>query len=1378
MLNKFKSAEWYFKALLILSSVIILCIILSIIVEGYFQSTINTDWERISADKNSVIKNESISLFNYYQSKTFDFAEKLSKNKKLDSYIAAQNSKKAYESLFEIEDIDKYNVEIYNSRLELFLFNGRQLNPDILELNRAFSGVKFSTVKEIGFYTYLLVFEPLYSISDTTGNSKSLYNGVLVTARLLDIKYNIKNNFFRNIGITQEINDKYDTEVEYDFKPYGNYSYISDSSLIKDKDQYELTNIKGETIGRIFVPRLDKSSYILKVKDEFSGFIDILVFILNVFAILAALYLIRNLQWNILKGIIIIILLLLSRYLWLGIDFPSKLIQDQGSGIFSPLHYASGFAYGLARSLGDFFISSVLVLICCSYIISLVIDSFKKDNQENNIIKIVIILFSAIVFMVSLQFYGVIIQSLIYDSNLKYFDRSQIFPTEQPELIIVQFAIICLSLSLLIILFACALIISKYISILFKNNKLLRKYSVIVSFAGLAVISLLMDIFNGPLLDLSLQSNHRLLIILLAGLFTFYVQRQILIRRIYKFNSILNYSILVLACIIFVPVILLNKISSQENRYLELISRKVSERADDKIISLIMSSIENIEAFPDFESDLTNKNKYPKLAFNIWSKSSLYSEDLNTAVFVLDTNEKVISDFNINPSELVSDSIINYAARMMNKNKIKKDVSDEETDESIDDFDDDLINGQVMQNKEMKFYCGIKAIEKENLKNSKYKRLLGYVLIAAQYDVKNFFAQSGLQIFKNFSRDNLINKLTTTPVISEFSDGDLVSSNNKDVSRSFVKSLDLFREGVNDKIDKSSLRYDQVENQLYKSFYNLTKQKIGKNEIEKIYVVSIKLNDFGQTTFFIFKFLIFVVILYLVFFIIYVVYKFFTYIIFTKKLRPIKFGFREKIFVSFIIVSVIPIIVLAIYSRQFVKDKNSETDKNQMVSDLRIIEQYIKQKSPLPDFSKYSGTVEENRSLPNIFGKGFSESFKNFNLYTKSRLVSTTNEELYKSDLLDERISGSAFYNIALLKKDYFMENQDIGLLTVIVGYKPLYDPFNNLMGIISSQTVFKQNEINHELTENLVYIFGVYFVAVIFLVIIVNILSYTISNPIIKLQKATEQLSKGNIEIEVKSDSKDEIGELVRSFNTMTKELKRSRAELKRVERESAWRDIARQVAHEIKNPLTPMKLAIQHLYYAYTHGSNDFKSILQTTNRLIIDQIETLNRIATEFSDFAKMPSRNYETLNIDEILQDVVKLLDTEKIINLSFDKLNSKQEVIGDRDEVKRAFINIIRNSLHAVDENVCDHKNGKVNIITFKNNGYYSVMIQDNGIGMDEQTLQQLFEPYFSTKSSGMGLGLVITKKIIDDMKGKIYVRSNLTKGTEVEIKFKISNMKT
>jgi two-component system, NtrC family, nitrogen regulation sensor histidine kinase NtrY len=296
-------------------------------------------------------------------------------------------------------------------------------------------------------------------------------------------------------------------------------------------------------------------------------------------------------------------------------------------------------------------------------------------------------------------------------------------------------------------------------------------------------------------------------------------------------------------------------------------------------------------------------------------------------------------------------------------------------------------------------------------------------------------------------------------------------------------------------------------------------------------------------------------------------------------------------------------------------------------------------------------------------------------------------------------------------------------------------------------------------LTESLVYIFGAYFVAVIFLIIIVNLLSYRISNPIIRLQKATEQLSRGNTEIHVKSTSGDEIGGLINSFNRMTKELKRSREELKKVERESAWRDIARQVAHEIKNPLTPMKLAMQHLFYAYTKGSDNFKSVLQTTNKLIIDQIETLNKIATEFSDFAKMPSRNYRRLNIDSIINDVAALMNTHGEIKLLIDFRNGNHFIYGDKDEVQRALINILRNSLHAIDEKVCERKNGRVLIESKQSDGYYSVFVKDNGIGMDEPTLQQLFEPYFSTKSTGMGLGLVITKKIIDDMKAKIYIKS-------------------
>jgi nitrogen fixation/metabolism regulation signal transduction histidine kinase len=412
--------------------------------------------------------------------------------------------------------------------------------------------------------------------------------------------------------------------------------------------------------------------------------------------------------------------------------------------------------------------------------------------------------------------------------------------------------------------------------------------------------------------------------------------------------------------------------------------------------------------------------------------------------------------------------------------------------------------------------------------------------------------------------------------------------------------------------------------------------------------------------------------------------------------------------------------------------------------------------------------------LKDLFGKELSESNKNFNLYFKNRVAATTSEHLYKSGLLDPRISGQAFYNIALLRKDFYRENQQIGDFTFIAGYKPVFDNYNYLTGIISTQTVFKQYEINQELTESLVYIFGPYIVAVIMLVFIVNVLSYRISNPILKLQKATEQLSKGIIDVEVRSKTEDEIGNLVKSFNRMVKELKRAQDELKIAERETAWRDIARQVAHEIKNPLTPMKLAMQHLYNSYTAGSKDFKKVLASTNKMIIDQVEILNKIATEFSDFAKMPGRNYELMDTDEIINNVVQLMNSKRNIDLDLHT-NGANNIWGDKDEFKRAVINIIKNSQQAIDE--CDYSNGegRITISSKRDDGNYHVFIKDNGCGMDKATMSKLFEPYFSTKSSGMGLGLVITKKILDDMKAKIKVRSTKGKGTEVELVFKVKS---
>jgi nitrogen fixation/metabolism regulation signal transduction histidine kinase len=830
----------------------------------------------------------------------------------------------------------------------------------------------------------------------------------------------------------------------------------------------------------------------------------------------------------------------------------------------------------------------------------------------------------------------------------------------------------------------------------------------------------------------------------------------------------------------------LNKITSLENKYLERAAKQIAQQTPDKVAFLLSATVDDINDNILIDKNIIDYSKSSKLAFNIWSKTKFFNEDINSAVIVLDTLKNPVSDFCNNPSELIIDSVLNFTLSNF-KNKSDIYSIDENEDALIEELDSIdiasvshsilLEDENILQNKENKFYSVLIPVERADLKYSQFNKIIGYVIFAASYDSRNFLAQSNFGIFRSFTADNILSKLTSQPVISEFLESELVASTNKDFSKSLLKSIDAFKENVKDKIDKSALRYDDYQSELFKSYYVLNESKDSKTITgSRITVVSVKVNDFSLSTFYFFRYLLFIALIYIVLIAVYTLYKLFLFIKYKRTVTIFKFGFREKLFASFLFSSLIPIIILALYTRALVSDKNEVFYKNQLNNDLNLVEQYIKSVLDENLHPKLKNYPKESKSdYKNIFNRGFLETDKNFNLFIKNNLVATTNEQFYKSDLLDTRISGNAYYYLNLLKKDYFLENQQIGDFNFIVGYKPVFDKFSNLTGIISSQSVFKQSEINQELTESLVYILGPYVAAIILLVFIINFLSYRISNPILKLQKATEQLSKGNINIEVKSNSKDEIGVLVDSFNRMIKELKRSRAELKKAERESAWRDIARQVAHEIKNPLTPMKLAMQHLYYAYKNSSPDFNNILQTTNKLIIDQIEVLNRIATEFSNFAKLPSRNYQFLNMNEIVSDVVKLMNSKNNILLKLDSSTYNKNVYGDKDDLRRALINIVKNSLQAVDEK--QNNIGKVTVSAVCINGYYKLNISDNGEGMDDDTLNKLFEPYFSTKSSGMGLGLVITKKILDDMKADITVHSQKSVGTNVEINFKVADFK-
>jgi len=240
---------------------------------------------------------------------------------------------------------------------------------------------------------------------------------------------------------------------------------------------------------------------------------------------------------------------------------------------------------------------------------------------------------------------------------------------------------------------------------------------------------------------------------------------------------------------------------------------------------------------------------------------------------------------------------------------------------------------------------------------------------------------------------------------------------------------------------------------------------------------------------------------------------------------------------------------------------------------------------------------------------------------------------------------------------------------------------------------------------------------------------------------------------------STGEINSLIAGFNEMVEKLKRSQMELAEFERETAWKEMARQVAHEIKNPLTPMKLSIQQLVASYKDKSPKFDAIFEKVTTTIISQIETLSKIASEFSGFARMPKMKIEAIDLNRICREAVNLFDSDLKIKVSDP--GSPVKVMADSDHMKRSFINLIRNSIQA--------GASKMEIRISSQSDKVEIRFADNGKGIEKENLERIFDENFTTKEKGMGLGLSMAKKYFELLNGSISVESTSEKGTSVLI---------
>ncbi|MDH7603973.1 MAG: ATP-binding protein [Melioribacter sp.] len=470
-----------------------------------------------------------------------------------------------------------------------------------------------------------------------------------------------------------------------------------------------------------------------------------------------------------------------------------------------------------------------------------------------------------------------------------------------------------------------------------------------------------------------------------------------------------------------------------------------------------------------------------------------------------------------------------------------------------------------------------------------------------------------------------------------------------------------------------------------------------------------------------------------------------------KSLLKFLQSYRTKIAAVFVVVAIVPLIIFSVYFKNITEINNEEFNYNNLLKLSEQLKDY---------FHNYEKNNLKNNLL--IFSKASEDLGLKFTVFRDKYLLFSTNENLYQSKLFSAVIPAKIYYDLqskgydrVLIKNEFEKINYNSLYFKIIFSGEEYIVEVNDLFNELENLT--PERDIN-------VFMFGIISLAVIMLIIFSTILANHISMPIRRLTNAMRSVGIGDLNIEVKGKYSGEIYELANGFNKMVAQLKKSQIELARIEREAAWKEMAKQVAHEIKNPLTPMKLSVQQLIAAYKDKSPKFDDIFDKVTSTVINQIEVLKNIATEFSNFARMPKLNVEKIDLKKVTEESINLFADEKL-SIKYEMKNEIY-VYADRDHLSRTIINLIRNSIQADAKNI---------LITAETEGEFCFLrITDDGTGIPEENIEKVFDENFTTKKQGMGLGLSMAKKFLDSIGGSIEIEKTSENGTTFLIKIPVA----
>ena len=485
--------------------------------------------------------------------------------------------------------------------------------------------------------------------------------------------------------------------------------------------------------------------------------------------------------------------------------------------------------------------------------------------------------------------------------------------------------------------------------------------------------------------------------------------------------------------------------------------------------------------------------------------------------------------------------------------------------------------------------------------------------------------------------------------------------------------------------------------------------------------------------------------------------------------RSVNLNFRQKLQLSFIGILLFSFIlvgtVVAFLTVNDYRSKHYDNVKEKLNSIYYELDNKLSSEKHLSTDWRNETNSSLNAlliNLSNIFNT-------DINLYDlRGFLMATSRPEIYYRNLAGRRMNNQAFNNLYVHKKSEYLQTEQVGKMKYISEYVPFYNSENNVTAYVNIPYFRMQSLLAREISNLIVAVINFTLLLILITMSLAVFISGRLTSPLSMLTGGLASVTLGKKSEHLSYKGNDEIGELVKQYNNMVDELEESAHKLANSEREYAWREMAKQIAHEIKNPLTPMKLNVQQLLKSWKDKAPGFEQKIETFSKSQVEYIDDLSSIATAFSSFAKLPGTNFTEINLPDQVKTTLELFRDAENIEFRVKWPHENRVVIyADKEHINGIFSNLIKNSIQAIPAG----RKGVINVLMEVARDKVLVSVSDNGGGIPLSFRGKMFTPNFTTKSSGTGLGLSIVKKYVEEANGRIWFESDSDKGTTFFMEF-------